>query len=100
MKQAQMMQKKVEEAQAELASKEYNGISGGGMVEITIDGKSTMKKIKIAKEIIDPEEVEVLEDLITAAYNDAKKKQEDDSSNIMGGLMGGVKMPPGLKMPF
>ena len=100
MKQAQMMQKKMEEMQADLATKEYTGISGGNMVEITIDGKGTMKKVHLAKEIVDPEDIEVLEDLILAAFNDAKKKQEEDSNDVMGGMMGGMKMPPGMKMPF
>ena len=100
MKQAQMMQKKVEEAQAALAEKEYVGSSGGGMVEVTIDGKAIMKKVKLAKEAIDPSEVEMLEDLIVAAFNDAKRKQDEDSQGIMGDLMGGMKMPAGFKGSF
>ena len=97
MKQAQMMQKKVEEAQASLAEKEYIGSSGGGMVEITIDGKASMKKVKLSKEVVDPAEIEVLEDLIVAAFNEAKRKQDEDSQGVMGGLMGGMKMPAGFK---
>ena len=100
MKQAQMMQSKMETMQAELANKDYTAIAGGGMVEITINGKGAIKKIKLSKEIVDPEDIEVLEDLIVAAFNEAKKKQEEDSSNVMGGMLGGMQLPPGLKMPF
>lgn len=100
MKQAQMMQKKVEDAQASLSEKEYVGTAGGDMVEITIDGKGLMKKIALSKEIVDPNDVEVLEDLIIAAFNEAKRKQDEDSQGVMGGLMGGMKMPAGFKNPF
>lgn len=100
MKQAQMMQKKMEEAQAALAEKEYSGSAGGGMVEVTIDGKAFMKKIKLSKEAIDADEAEMLEDLIVAAFNDAKRRQDEDSQGIMGDLMGGMKMPVGFKGAF
>ena len=100
MKQAQAMQKKMMDAQEELAKKQYIGNSGGGVVTVTMDGKGNLLKIKISKELADPEELEILEDLIVAAFNDAKKKQSEDSESSMSGLMGGMNLPAGLKMPF
>jgi nucleoid-associated protein EbfC len=100
MKQAQAMQKKMVEAQEELAKKEYEGLAGGGVVKVRLSGKGEMLGINLAKELIDPNEVEILEDLIVAAFNDAKKKQGEDSENSMGSLMGGLNLPAGLKFPF
>ena len=100
MKQAQAMQKKMLEAQDKLAQQEYTGSAGGGAVLITIDGKGYLSKIKISKELLAPEEVEILEDLVVAAFNDAKKKQSDESEDSMSGLMGGMNLPAGLKFPF
>ncbi len=100
MKQAQAMQKKMMDAQEELAKKEYTGNAGGGVVAITIDGKGSLLKVKIAKELANPEELEILEDLIVAAFNDAKKKQNEDSESNLSGLMGGMNLPAGLKFPF
>lgn len=100
MKQAQAMQKKMLDAQEELAKKEYSGSAGGGVVNITMDGKGNLVKVKISKELANPEEIEILEDLIVAAFNDAKKKQNEDSESSMSGLMGGMNLPAGLKFPF
>ncbi len=100
MKQAQAMQKKMMDAQEELAKKEYIGNAGGGVVSVSIDGKGCLTKIKIAKELASPEEVEILEDLIVAAFNDAKKKQSDESEESLSGVMGGMNLPAGLKFPF
>lgn len=100
MKQAQAMQKKMVEAQEELAKKEYTGSAGGGVVAITIDGKGEMLRVKIDPELAKPEEVEILEDLIVAAFNEAKKKQVEDSESSMSGLMGGMKLPGGMQFPF
>jgi DNA-binding YbaB/EbfC family protein len=100
MKQAQAMQKKMLEAQEELAKKEYIGNSGGGVVSLSIDGKGNLLKIKISKELINPDEIEILEDLIVAAFSDAKKKQSEDSEDSLSGLMGGMNLPAGLKFPF
>lgn len=98
MKQAQMMQKKMEEEQAKLAEAEVEGTSGGGMVKITLNGKFEMKKLFLDKSLVDPEDTEVLEDLIVAAYNDAKTKidakMQDSMSSVTGGLnLGGLKLP-------
>ncbi|MEK6733637.1 MAG: YbaB/EbfC family nucleoid-associated protein [Pseudomonadota bacterium] len=100
MKQAQAMQKKMLETQEELSKKEYTGNAGGGVVSITIDGKGFLNKVKISQELANPEEIEILEDLIVAAFNDAKKKQSEDSESSLSGVMGGMNMPAGLKFPF
>ena len=99
MKQAQMMQKKMEEEQAKLAQEEVEGSSGGGMVKITLNGKFEMKKIALDKNLIDPEDAEVLEDLIVAAYNDAKSKIDAKMQESMNAMAGGMNLG-GLKLPF
>ncbi len=99
MKQAQMMQKKMQEEQERLAAEEVEGTSGGGMVKITLNGKFTMTKINIDKTLVDPEETEVLEDLIMAAYNDAKDKVDAKMSDSMSSLTGGLNLG-GMKLPF
>lgn len=100
MKQAQAMQKKMLEEQEKLAAQEYTGQAGGGVVSISMNGKGDLLKVQIAKELANPDEVEILEDLIIAAFNDAKKKQSEDSESSMSGLMGGMNLPSGLKLPF
>jgi DNA-binding YbaB/EbfC family protein len=100
MKQAQAMQKKMLEAQEKLAEKEYIGTSGGGAVSVIVNGKGKLLKVKISKELVNPDEVEILEDLVMAAFNDAKKKQEEDSEDNMSSLMGGIKLPGGMNFPF
>lgn len=100
MKQAQQMQKKVEAAQQKIAAAEYNGTSGGGMVQVTINGKSEVKKLKIDPSIIDPKDAEMLEDLIVAAFNNAKKDADEAASGAMNEAVGGMGLPPGFKMPF
>jgi DNA-binding YbaB/EbfC family protein len=100
MEQAKAMQQKMLEAQEKLTQKEYTGTSGGGVVSVKIDGKGNMLGIKIAQELINPTEIEILEDLIVASFNDAKKKQVDDSEDSMSGLMNGINLPAGMKFPF
>lgn len=99
MKQAQMMQKKMEEAQEKLAQTEVTGVSGGGMVKVTITGKMTTKKIEIDKSLIDPDEVDILEDLIVAACNDAQAKAEEMMGEGLKDVTGGLNLG-GLKLPF
>ena len=99
MKQAQMMQKKMQEEQDKLAEEVVEGSSGGGMVKISLNGKFAMEKISIDKSLVNPDEVEVLEDLITAAYNDAKEKIEAKMNESMNSLTGGLNLN-GLKLPF
>lgn len=95
MKQAQAMQKKVAAMQEEQGNKIYEGKAGGNMVAIELNGKHEVKKINIDKTAIDPEDKEMLEDLVMAAFNDAKAKIDEDSENAMQGIM-----PAGFKMPF
>jgi DNA-binding YbaB/EbfC family protein len=100
MKQAQQMQAKMAEMQAQLESVEMTGAAGGGMVQVTVGGKGDLRKIKIDKSLVDPAEVEVLEDLIVAAFNDAKTRVEAHVAGEMAKLTGGLNLPPGLKLPF
>jgi len=100
MKQAQQMQARMAELQAQLETIEMTGASGGGMVQVTLNGKGEMKKLKIDKSLIDPNEGEVLEDLILAAFNDAKARVEAHVSAEMSKLTGGLQLPPGMKLPF
>ena len=100
MKQAQQMQAKMAEMQAQLERVEMTGAAGGGMVQVTVGGKGDLKKLKIDKGLVDPNEVEVLEDLIVAAFNDAKSRVERHIAQEMAKLTGGLNLPPGLKLPF
>ena len=100
MRQAQEMQQKMGEMQEQLAAAEVSGSSGAGMVAVTLNGKGELRRLKIDPAIVDPNEVEVLEDLITAAFNDARVKVEAHMSEEMGKLTGGLPLPPGFKLPF
>jgi DNA-binding YbaB/EbfC family protein len=94
MKQAQRMQKQMEEAQKELEEQEVTAAAGGGAVEVTVSGKREITKVKLSEEVVDPEDIEMLEDLIMAAANEALRKVEEASqasmSRITGGLGGGM----------
>ena len=100
MKQAQEMQKKMKELQEGLANLEVEGSSGGGLVSVKVNGKGEVKKIKIDPSLMKPEETEILEDLIVAAFNKAKKKAEEASAEEMKKMTGGLNLPPGFKLPF
>ena len=100
MKQAQAMQEKMAEMQAQLESIEMTGVAGGGSVQLTLNGKGDLKKVSIDKTLADPEEVEVLEDLIVAAFNDARRKVTTHAEQEMQKLTGGLQLPGGLKLPF
>ena len=97
LKQAQQMQENIEKKKAELEEKDYVVSSGGGMVEVTVSGKHEIKAIGINPEVVDPDDIEMLEDLIVAATNEALRKVEEESgaamSKLTGGLGGGV---PGM----
>jgi nucleoid-associated protein EbfC len=86
--------------QAELEAVEMTGVAGGGMVQLTLNGKGDLKKIKIDKALLDPEEVEVLEDLVVAAFNDARGKVSAHAEAEMQKLTGGLQLPGGMKLPF
>ena len=90
MKQAQMMQKKLTEAQAQLAEEEVVGSAGGGMGEVTLKGNKTPVAVAIKPEAVDPDDVEMLEDLVLAALNDAMEKADSKSQELMGPLGGGL----------
>lgn len=100
MKQAQQAQQKLADMQAKLEEEESEGSSGGGMVVVQMNGKFALRKITIDKSLIDPNEKEMLEDLIVAAFNDAKGKIEANANQRMSEIAGGLGLPPGFKMPF
>ena len=95
MKQAQKMQKQMEEQAKEMETKEFTATAGGGAVEVTVSGKREVLKVKLDQEVVDPDDVEMLEDLIVAATNEALRKVEEASASAMSRLTGGI---PG--MPF
>jgi hypothetical protein len=100
MKQAQQMQARMQEVQAELETAEMTGVSGGGLISVTLNGKGDLKKLKIDPSAMVPDEAEVLEDLIVAAFNDARAKVNAHAEAEMGKLTGGLNLPGGFKLPF
>ena len=90
MKQAQTMQKQMEEAQAQLEESSYTATSGGGAVEVTISGKKEITSIKFDPEVVDPDDIEMLEDLTMAAVNEAIRKIEEVSAQKMSKITGGM----------
>ena len=100
MKQAQQMQAKMAEMQERLGTIEVTGAAGGGMVQATLNGKNELRRIKIDPTLADPKEIEVLEDLIVAAVNDARGKVDAATAEEMRQLTGGLQLPPGMKLPF
>jgi len=98
MKQAQQLQGRMADIQAEMERTMIDGRSGGGMVVVTLTGKGDMAGVKIDPSLVKPEDAEILEDLIVAAHNDAKAKVEDAMKDKMKSLTGGLPLPPGLKL--
>lgn len=98
MKQAQRMQRQMEESQKELEVKEFTATAGGGVVQVTVTGKKEVVKVKLDKEAIDPDDSEMLEDLIMAATNEALRMAEEASQDAMSKMTGGLGLPGGL--PF
>lgn len=90
MKQAQKMQKQMEENQKALEEKEFTATSGGGAVEVTMTGKKVLTKVKISEEAVDPDDVEMLEDMVMAAVNEVIRKVEDETAAVMSKLTGGM----------
>ncbi len=90
MKQAQRMQRQMEESQKELETKEFSATAGGGAVSVTVTGKKEVVKVNLDKEAIDPEDKEMLEDLIMAAVNEALRKAEEENEAMMGKMSGGL----------
>ena len=98
MKQAQSMKRQMEEAQKELEEKEVTATAGGGAVEVTVSGKHEVTKIKLSEEVVDPDDIEMLEDLIMAATNEAFRKLDEESQSSMAKITGGMGGLGGL--PF
>jgi DNA-binding YbaB/EbfC family protein len=100
MKQAQQMQAKLAEMQTKLDAAEMEGVAGAGLVRVTMTGKGALRGIKIDPKLVDPAEIEMLEDLIMAAHADAKGKIDAMMESEMKNATGGLNLPPGLKLPF
>src|SRR5258708_31965606 len=100
MKQAQQVQTKMAEMQEHLGTLEVEGAAGGGLVRATVTGKGELKHLKIEPSLVDPKEVEVLEDLVVAAVNDARAKVDALTAEEMKKVTGGLALPPGMKLPF
>ena len=98
-KQAQQLQANVQKAQAEIAAMEVTGESGGGMVKVTINGRHEARRVQIDPSV-PLDDREMIEDLVAAAFNDAVHRLEAASQEKMSGLVGGMNLPPGLKLPF
>ena len=99
MKQVQKMQAKMAEMQAELEAAEVEGSAGGGMVKVVTNGKNEILSITIDPEVVDKDDVEMLQDLIVAAVNQAREKAQELQTEQMSGLTGGLNIP-GLNLPF
>ncbi len=93
MKQAQKLQKKMLKTQQELALKTVEASAGGGMVKVVANGGQKVESIVLEKEVVDPEDIEMLQDLVLAAVNDALNKAQEMVSNEMGKLTGGLNIP-------
>ena len=100
MKQAKAMQTKMEDAKARVADLVAEGVSGGGMVRVTLSGEGHMQALNIDSAMIVADEAEILEDLIIAAYHDAKVKLDQKQSDTMQQAMGDIELPSGMKLPF
>lgn len=100
MKQVQDMQAKMADMQSRLGEVEVEGQAGNGLVRVTLTGKGEMKAIAIDPKAVDPSDVEMLEDLVVAAVNDAKAKADAAVAGETDKIMGGLKLPPGMKLPF
>lgn len=100
MKQAKAMQEKMEQAKAQVADLTAEGQSGGGLVKVNLSGEGHMQSLSIHPSLIDKDEVEVLEDLIIAAFHDAKVKMDQAQAETMKDAMGDIKLPPGMDSPF
>ncbi len=93
MKQAQKLQKQMEDAQKSLESKVFEASVGGGAVTIEATGKKEIKSVKIKPEVVDPDDVEMLEDLVLSAMNEVLKKVDEETASSMGKLTGGLNIP-------
>ena len=90
MKQAQKMQRQMEEGQKELEAKEFTAKAGGGAVEVTVSGKKEVLSVKLSEEVVDPDDIETLQDIIIAATNEALKMADEANNDLMGKMTGGL----------
>ena len=90
MKQAQRMQRQMEESQKELEVKEFVAKAGGGAVEVTVTGKKEITKVKLSEEVVDPDDIEMLEDLVMAAANEALRMADEAGAEVMSKMTGGL----------
>ncbi len=100
MKQAQRMQRQMEEQQKELEEKDFTAAAGGGAVKVTISGKKEVKAVELAPEVVDPDDIEMLQDLIVAATNEALRQVEEANAENMSKLTGGLGGALGGGFPF
>ncbi len=100
MKQAQEMQAKLGQMQAQMETTEFEGVSGGGAVKVTLTGKGAMTKIALEPSLLNAEEKDMLEDLIMLAHKDAKAKADSAMADAMGSVTSGLNLPAGMKLPF
>ena len=98
MKQAQRMQRQMEERQKEVEAKEFTAKAGGGAVEVTVTGKKEITKVKLSEEVVDPDDIEMLEDLVMAATNEALRMADEANAEIMNKMTGGLNLGGGF--PF
>ena len=96
MKQAQKMQRQMEEQAKEMETKEFTAAAGGGAVEVTVNGKKEVQNVKLAEEVVDPDDIEMLQDLIVAAVNEAMRQVDEENSSAMSRLTGGLGGMPGM----
>ena len=99
MKQAQAMQEKMQKMQAEIANMEVTGESGAGLVKVTMTGNHNVRRVSIDDSLMSDDK-EMLEDLISAALNDATRRVEENNKEQMAKVTGGMQLPPGMKLPF
>ena len=100
MKQAQEMQTRMQEMQSALERVEITGSAGGDMVRVTVNGKGEMRSLSVDESLVVPADKEVMEDLVVAACNDARKKLDAHVQEETSKIMGGLQLPPGMKLPF
>ena len=100
MKQAKEMQDKLQTMQQELADLEAEGVAGGGLVKVTLSGKGEMRSVAIDASLLKEDEGDIVEDLVMAAYNDAKAKVDELTAAKTSELTAGLPLPPGMKLPF
>ena len=99
MKQAQLMQERLQKAQDEMANMEVVGESGAGMVKITVTGNHEVRRVSIDDSLF-TDDKDILEDLLAAAFNDAQRRIEEQSKEKLSAVTGGMQLPPGMKLPF